>query len=377
MTPVAVASGLMGAVLLATTDAFLAHETGSWHPERPARLTAAIRSIERAGLSEVITTFRPRAATREELELVHPKVFLDALHNFCTTGGGMIDDDTVAVPASWDALTLAAGAGLECVERLERGEANAGFCIVRPPGHHATQRRSMGFCLINNVAVTAAALADRGEKVLIVDYDAHHGNGTQDIFWNDSRVAYVSMHQFPHYPGSGRLHDSGGPDALGTTVNFPFPAGTTGDAYLASVDEVIAPLASAFGATWLLLSAGYDAHRNDPLCQLGLTAHDFGDLTERLAGLFPPGRTLAFMEGGYDLDALGISVASSVAALAGEPYRAERVSVGDRGRTVVEAVRKHQHKMTEQAARVTEGRDVDLLSAPASAVSSGWNAEPA
>jgi acetoin utilization deacetylase AcuC-like enzyme len=195
----------------------------------------------------------------------------------------------------------------------------------------------MGFCLLNNVAITAAALAARGERVAIVDWDAHHGNGTQDCFYADGRVLYVSMHEFPLYPGTGRLDETGAGAGVGCTLNLPFPAGTTGDAYLLAVDELVGPAIEAFAPTWLLLSAGFDAHRADPLTGLGLAAGDYVDLTRRLAPLVPPGRVVAFLEGGYDLEALALSAGACVAALEGLEYRPEAATAGGAGRAVVEA----------------------------------------
>jgi acetoin utilization deacetylase AcuC-like enzyme len=197
----------------------------------------------------------------------------------------------------------------------------------------------MGFCLINNVAVAAAALADRGERVLIVDWDAHHGNGTQDVFYADDRVFYVSMHQYPWYPGTGRIDETGVGEGEGTTVNLPFPAGTGGDAYRAAIDEVIVPIAERFQPTWLVASAGFDGHRADPLAGLGLTAGDFADVTARVMALVPAGRRLAFLEGGYDLQALAASAGACVAALAGVEYRPEAATSGGPGFEVVAAVR--------------------------------------
>ena len=326
-------------VLVEMHPACGAHDTGARHPEHASRLDAVLRGLEAALASGAATTVTPRDATREELTRVHVPSTLDAMEAFCRSGGGRIDADTAASPASWEAAVAAAGGGLDAVERLRAGEASAAFVAVRPPGHHATPERAMGFCLLNNVAVTAAALADAGERVLIADFDAHHGNGTQDAFYSDPRVLYVSLHQSPLYPGTGRLDETGAGAGRGTTVNIPLPPRATGDVYLAAIDEVVTPVAERHGATWLIISAGFDAHRADPLTDLGLTSGDFSELTARLCSLVAPGRRLAVLEGGYDLDALAVSTAGCVSALAGERLHPERPSGGGPGREVVEAAR--------------------------------------
>jgi len=196
----------------------------------------------------------------------------------------------------------------------------------------------MGFCLLNNVAIAAATLVAGGERVLVLDWDAHHGNGTQDAFWTDGRVLYVSLHQYPLYPGTGRLDDTGEGAGAGTTINVPLPAGATGDVYLAAMDDVVAPAAAAFSPTWVLVSAGYDAHRADPLTGLGLTSGDFADLTARAMELAPAGRRLFFLEGGYDLGALADSTAATLARLAGGDDRAEAASSGGPGHDAVRAL---------------------------------------
>ena len=327
-------------VLLASHERYLDHLAGRRHPERPARLDAVLTGLERAGLDEALAPFVPRAATRAELVLVHDASYVDRVQDFCAEGGGRIDPDTGANDATFDAAVLAAGAGLDAVDRLERGEGEAAFCAVRPPGHHALAARAMGFCFFNSVAVTAAALAERGERVLVVDVDAHHGNGTQDLFYDDPRVRYVSMHEWPLFPGTGSLGETGRGAGTGATLNFPFPAGTSGDAYLAAIDEVVVPMADHWRPTWLLISAGFDAHRLDPLTDLGLTSGDYGLITSRLVGLVEPGRVVTFLEGGYDLDALATSVVATVAALAGDRNLPEEPTSAGLGRNVVDAALK-------------------------------------
>jgi acetoin utilization deacetylase AcuC-like enzyme len=317
------------------------HDSGSGHPERAARVAAALRGIDAAGLADAVVPLEPRRATVDELARVHPVPYLDALRAFCAAGGGALDPDTVAGPGSWDTALLAAGAVLAAVDALDEGSGDVAFVAARPPGHHALADQAMGFCLLNNVAVAAAALAERGERVLVVDWDVHHGNGTQAIFWDDPRVLYVSTHEWPLYPGTGRVSDTGGPLAPGTTCNIPLPAGATGDVLLAAFDSVVGEVAERFAPTWVLVSAGYDAHRADPLAGLELTAGDFALLAGRAAGFAPgPGRIAVVLEGGYDLGALEQSVGATLSALRGGGYRPEPPSSGGPGAAVLEDVRR-------------------------------------
>jgi acetoin utilization deacetylase AcuC-like enzyme len=326
-------------LLVAETDAYVAHDPGAGHPERVARLRAVTAGMDRSGITDAFLPLPARDATDAELARVHDQVLLDRLAALDEAGGGSLDGDTVMSSGSWATARRAAGAGLAATDALARGEADAAFLGIRPPGHHATGRVPMGFCLLNNIAVTAAALAARGERVVIVDYDAHHGNGTQDIFWDDPNVLYVSLHEWPLYPGTGRLDQIGGATGQGATCNFPLPAGATGDVYARAFDEVIEPLVEGFAPDWVLVSAGFDAHRADPLTGLALSSGDYADLASRCVGLAPgPGRVVVFLEGGYDLTALTDCVAATLPVLLGAaPAPSEAPTANGPGRQVVDA----------------------------------------
>jgi acetoin utilization deacetylase AcuC-like enzyme len=312
-----------------------AHAAPPGHPERQARIDACLRALDDAGL-EVERAVAPPAA-RADLERVHPPRYLDALEEHCRRGGGPIDADTYVDPESFAVAQRAAGACVEAAA-LAAGAGTRSFCLVRPPGHHATATRPMGFCLLGTAAVgTAAALAQGVERVAIVDFDVHHGNGTQEIFWRDPRVLYVSVHQWPWYPYyTGALEETGEGPADGTNVNIPLPAGSGDAAYLAATDRVVAPVVRAFRPGLLMVSAGYDAHTADPLSSTEVTTGGFAAMAGRLVALADEtcgGRICMTLEGGYDLEGLSSSFVATMEVLAGRQppptHDLERLVPGD------------------------------------------------
>jgi acetoin utilization deacetylase AcuC-like enzyme len=301
------------------------HDAGPGHPERPARLEAVRRGLREAGLLEALVPLTPRDARREELLRVHSATHVDRV---AATAGRRVrfDADTATSPRSYEAAVRAAGAVVEAVSGVLDGALDRAFCNVRPPGHHATRERPMGFCLFNNVAVGVAAALARGlARVAVIDFDVHHGNGTQEAFYADPRVLYVSSHQFPFYPGTGSLEEVGEGEGRGFTVNLPMPLGLGDGDYRRAYREIVEPIGRAFDPQLVLVSAGFDPHRDDPIGGMGVTAAGFAELTDvclAVASGSAGGRLVAAFEGGYDLDGIAESAAACVDQMLGRPPKA-------------------------------------------------------
>jgi acetoin utilization deacetylase AcuC-like enzyme len=291
-------------------DMFRRHDPGP-HPERPARYDAVSQAVAASAAEVVEAPAAPVAA----LERVHDPAYLAAMQRYCAAGGGQLDADTIVNDSSFEAALRASGAAMAAVDAVLAGEAGSAFTCGRPPGHHAERATPMGFCIVNHVAVAAAhARATGVERVAILDWDAHHGNGTQAIFWTDPSVLYVSLHQFPFYPGTGAASERGQWDGAGATVNVPLRAGTSQGEFLRAFRGQALPALRDFDPGLLLVSAGFDAHAADPLCQLGLQADAFATMTRELRGI--GAGPVMVLEGGYDLTALRDSVVEALTALA-------------------------------------------------------------
>jgi acetoin utilization deacetylase AcuC-like enzyme len=287
------------------------HVAHAWpgHPERPDRVEAIRAHLASTPVLRDLPRLAASPADDEDLLRVHDAAHLARVAAMCAAGGGRFDADTYATPASDVAARVAAGGTVRAVEAVVSREFDATFAVLRPPGHHATVSRAMGFCLYNNVAVAVAhARAVLGVgRVALVDIDVHHGNGSEATFWNDPHVLYTSLHQYPFYPGTGAADDRGGPEAKGLTVNVPLQAGTSGEVWLEHFDGSILPALRVFEPELLVVSCGFDAHRDDPLAELLLETQTYAAVAERLVALSAlpssPG-TAWVLEGGYDLDAL-------------------------------------------------------------------------
>jgi acetoin utilization deacetylase AcuC-like enzyme len=308
-----------------TDSAFLRHRNPDGHPERVERMEAMLRLAGRCDELGVMVLPATRRATHDELARVHSRAHIDMIAQTAGRPHAMLDPDTFISPESYDTALLAAGGVLDLVDGVMSGELENGFAAVRPPGHHAESSRAMGFCLFNNVALAAAhALSHHGlERVMIIDWDVHHGNGTQEIFWNDARVLFVSLHQYPFYPGTGAIDEVGGADAQGMTVNIPMVAGFGDEEWIAAFKRVVAPVGQTFAPQLVLLSAGFDAHARDPLGGMRVTEAGFAAMADEvlaIARAHADGKLVAVLEGGYDIVALEASVAAVLRRMTGDTY---------------------------------------------------------
>ncbi|MBI4495136.1 MAG: histone deacetylase [Chloroflexi bacterium] len=309
---------------LAYHPVFLEHQTGRQHPECPDRLSAIVQYLGASSLWTRLATWEPGPVDEATLRLLHTQSLIDQVRELAAHGGGWIDPDTVVSPRSFEAAVHAAGAVVEATTRTLTGQLANAIALPRPPGHHATPSRAMGFCLFNNVALAAerAIRAGLARRVYVVDLDVHHGNGTQDCFYDRADVLYCSVHQYPFYPGSGGLHERGTGPGLGYTANVPLPFGSGDPTYARVAREVIVPLGERFAPDLVLVSLGLDAFWDDPLAGMALSVAGYTavlrqvlDLAARVCG----GRLVVALEGGYNLRALAFGIASAAHLLLGEP----------------------------------------------------------
>ncbi len=300
---------------------YLEHDTGQ-HPENAARLDAVMSSLEESSLKKRLYHIPPRPAAIEELSLVHHDEYIAYVQAVAKKGGGWLDPDTVVSPGSYKAALYAVGGVIRATE-VVMTEGGSAYGLVRPPGHHATATQAMGFCLFNNVAIAARYALKRFNlgRIAIIDFDVHHGNGTQNTFYDDSKVLYVSTHEFPLYPGTGGLEETGIGEAKGTTVNIPLPAGSGDGEYLQVFNEVIVPVVKRFRPELILVSAGYDGHWSDRLAMMDLSVTGYAKIVGIIKGLADEmcrGHLVLTLEGGYPLAALAASVKATFDVLLGE-----------------------------------------------------------
>lgn len=294
------------------------------HPEKPQRVEAVRNALQGAGWWEAYPKLPPLELPQAVLQAIHTPAHLRRVQN-ASLQSAYLDMDTYTTPSSWTLALNAAGGAAAVAGQVWQRIARRGFALTRPPGHHATRDQAMGFCLLNNIALAAEWLLQQqgARRLAIVDLDLHHGNGTQDIFWERAEVLYISTHQFPLYPGTGTLNETGAAAAAGTNANFPLPPGSGDEAFQTVMDVLILPLLERFGPEMLLVSVGYDSHWRDPLGSLQLSALGYYRLIAKLAGFADDhcqGRIALFLEGGYDLDAMAYCGQSNVAALLHLPW---------------------------------------------------------
>ena len=302
------------------SDPFYLKHKNEPHPENPGRLNAIQKNIESSKYYNNLTLIQPRKATVEDIAKVHGTGYIRSVEDSCRNGVRNLDADTVISSDSYQAALLSAGAGLEALDKILEGTVGNAFCAVRPPGHHAEQNKAMGFCLFNNVGVIARYAQDvkNIQKIFIFDWDVHHGNGTQHSFYKDSSIYYSSIHQYPFYPGTGGVDETGTGDGLGSNLNIPMRAYSYDTDYINAIEHKLIPVIQKFNPDLIIISAGFDAHENDPLAQINLSTDCYGKMTQKLMEIANDvcnGRILSMLEGGYDYSALADSVQLHVETL--------------------------------------------------------------
>ena len=311
----------MGRVGFIGHPTFLLHEMGSGHPESPERLRSIRSHLESTGTWGRLLPLEPRPASKEWVQQIHNPSYMQRLEQLSPASGYVsLDPDTIMCPGTLNAAFLAVGAAMTGVDSVMSQEVDQAFCAIRPPGHHAETDRAMGFCFLNTIAIAAKYIQGRYglQRVLIVDWDVHHGNGTQQAFYEDPSVLYFSVHQYPHYPGTGGVTETGEGAGEGMTINVPLAVGQGNEDYQEAFQKILVPAADAFKPEWILISAGFDAHRDDPLAGMNITAEGFGALTNivtTIANRYASGRIVSCLEGGYHPVALGTSVERHLLAL--------------------------------------------------------------
>lgn len=306
------------------SDTYLEHDQGPGHPERPERLSVIVAALKSDGLLKKLLRPDPSPAELKWLASIHDGDYIERVRQACERAPINLGPDTAVSRGSFDAAVLAAGGVMVAVDAVMEGKVRNAFCAIRPPGHHATRDGAMGFCIFNNVAIAARYIQGKYglKRVLIVDWDAHHGNGTQDAFYEDQTVLYFSIHQYPYYPGSGAAGERGKGNGEGFTINVPLKAGSGDTECVAAFRETLLPAAEEFKPDFVLISAGFDTHEDDPLTDLSVTEAGFVRMTEIVKGIaesYCDGRLVSVLEGGYGLQAVGGCVAGHVRILATSP----------------------------------------------------------
>jgi acetoin utilization deacetylase AcuC-like enzyme len=327
---------------------YLKHDTGT-HPESAERLVSIMQKLEDTGITEKLNRITPIKASKDQIRYVHRDAHISRVEAICARGGGMLDLDTPICPDSGEIALLSAGGVLKAVDEVMANNLKHIFALIRPPGHHATPKTGMGFCVFNNIAIAAEHLKRKYgvKRILIADWDVHHGNGTQEVFFEDPSVLYFSMHQYPHYPGTGWIDEVGKGEGEGFTVNVPLHAGTDDAGYLYALKNILVPIAMDFKPDFVLVSAGFDAHIADPLASMNVTSRGFGlisDVIKDIAERNSNGKLVIALEGGYNLDALAESVSAVFESLldSGERSEKEEEGIPDNVRERVEEIRQIQ-----------------------------------